>query len=42
MANAFLTHLVGKEVSEAIRGEAELSVRRAADDDEFASFYNLV
>ncbi|TCD60943.1 hypothetical protein EIP91_009277 [Steccherinum ochraceum] len=41
MTHAFLTHLVGEEVSRAIGGIVEVSVREAGDD-EFASFYNLV
>jgi transcriptional regulator GlxA family with amidase domain len=41
MAYAFLEHLVGHEVANAIRGVVEVSVRKQ-DDDEFAEFYGLV
>ncbi|EJD03100.1 class I glutamine amidotransferase-like protein [Fomitiporia mediterranea MF3/22] len=41
MANAFLVHLVGKDVAERIRGIVELSAK-AQDEDEFAGVYGLL
>lgn len=41
MGYAFLTHLVGKEFAEMVRGIVELSVHKE-DDDEFADVYGLV
>ena len=41
MAYAFLVHIEGKEVAEALRGAIELSLKEA-DDDEFAEFFGLV
>ncbi|KLO14624.1 class I glutamine amidotransferase-like protein [Schizopora paradoxa] len=41
MAYAFLVHIEGKEVAEALRGAIELSLKDA-DDDEFAEFFGLV
>ena len=41
MTNAFLTHLVGEEVTKKIRGIIELSEREQYDD-EFAAIHGLV
>jgi hypothetical protein len=40
MTNAFLTHLVGGEVTKIIRGIIELSEREQYDD-EFAAVHGL-
>ena len=41
MTNAFLTHLIGEEVTKKIRGIVELSEREQYDD-EFAVIHGLV
>ena len=41
MAYAFLEHLVGDALANAIRGIVELTPK-AEGDDEFAEFYGLV
>ena len=41
MAISFIEHLVGKKITEHIRGIVELSERKE-DDDEFAEMYGLL
>ena len=41
MANAFLEHLLGEEITKKIRGVVEMAARKEGDD-EFAEYYGLV